>query len=77
MTIDLNGYRKTYKLRCAQPGAKTIEVTFPYVVVEREARKQGLTVPQFLERYYVIAEYDNFEGVHYTFKQTKGGDDKK
>ena len=66
--MDTRGYRKTYRLRMAIPGKKSIEVTFPYEVVEREAAIRGITVSEFLERFEVIAEYDNFEGVRYSFK---------
>lgn len=66
---QLNGaIRKNYKLRMAQPGAKTIEVTFPYEIVDREARKREITIPEFLDQYIVIAHYDNFDGVFYTFE---------
>lgn len=72
MAIELNGYRKQYRLRLAVGDrAKSVEVTFPYEVVEREARKRGLTIPEFLEQYQVVAEYDNFEGVHYHFEEIK------
>ncbi len=62
------GYRKTYRLRTAVPGRKSIEVTFPYEVVEKEARSKSLTIREFLNRFQAIAEYDNFEGVRYTFQ---------
>lgn len=65
----LKGYRKTYRLRTAVPGRNSIEVTFPYEVIEREARNKGLTVLEFLKSYHVIAEYNNFEGVIYTFEE--------
>jgi hypothetical protein len=41
----------------------------PYEVVERQATLAGLTVEQFIETHIVVAEYDNFDGVRYTFKQ--------
>jgi len=63
--------RKQYKLRMAIPGTKTVEVTFPYEVVEREARKRNLTVQEFLAQYVAIAQYDSFDGVFYTFEQAK------
>lgn len=65
------GYRKTYRLRTAVPGRKSIEVTFPYEVVEKEARSRGLTIREFLNRFQVIAEYDNFEGVIYRLDEIK------
>jgi len=62
------GYRKTYRLRTAVPGRKSIEVTFPYMVVEKEARRKGLTVDEFLNRFQAVCEYDSFEGVIYRFE---------
>jgi len=67
----LIGYRKTYRLRTAVPGRKTIEVTFPYEVVEKEARSKGLTIGEFLARFQAVVEYDNFKGVVYTFEEIK------
>lgn len=66
------GYRKAYRLRNAVPGRKSIEVTFPYEVVEKEARCKGLTIDEFLNRFQAICEYDNFKGVLYTFEEIKG-----
>ena len=65
----LIGYRRAYRLRTAVPGRKSIEVTFPYEVVERQARSRGLTIGEFLNRFQAVAEYDNFEGVRYTFEE--------
>ena len=68
---ELVGYRRLYRLRTAVPGRKSIEVTFPYEVVEKEARSKGLTVDEFLNRFQAVCEYDNFEGVRYTFEEIK------
>ena len=67
--IGVIGYRRAYRLRNAVPGRKSIEVTFPYEVVEKEARSKGLTVGEFLNRFQAICEYDNFEGVVYRFEE--------
>lgn len=61
------GYRKLYRLRIAIPGRKSIEVTFPYEVVEKEARSRRLTIEEFLNCFQAVVEYDNFEGVIYKF----------
>jgi len=63
--------RKQYRLRMAIPGSKTVEVTFPYEVVEREARKHNLSIKQFLKQFTAIAHYDNFDGVFYSFEKVK------
>ena len=61
-------YTKTYKLRTAGDDGRTIEVSFPRAVVEREARKRGMTVEEFISKFRVVAHYDAFEGVLYTFE---------
>lgn len=66
--MEESGYRKSYRLRMSIPGKNSVEVTFPYVVVEREARRRGMSVPDFLKAFQVIAEYNNWEGVRYTFE---------
>lgn len=63
------GYRKVYRLRVAVTGRKSIEVTFPYEVAEKEARSRGLTIDEFLDRFQAVAEYNNFEGVIYRFQE--------
>ena len=74
MVQQIIGYRKIYRLRNAVPGRKCIEVTFPYEVVEREARRNGLSVKEFISLFQVVAEYDGFEGVVYTFKRINKND---
>ena len=69
--VEQIGYRKAYRLRIAVPGKKSIEVTFPYEVVEKEARSRGLTIKEFLNRFQVVAEYGNFEGVIYRLDEIK------
>jgi len=67
---EISGYRKKYHIRLAQGDkVRSAEVTFPYEVIERKARELGLTVPEFLEQYQVVAQYDNFDGVHYHFEE--------
>ena len=66
---ELIGYRKTYRLRTAVPGRKSIEVTFPYKVVEKEARIRGLTIDEFLNQFQAVVEYDNFDGVIYRLEE--------
>lgn len=66
------GYKKTYKIRRAIPGRNYITTGIPYEVIEREAAKRELSVDEFISQYVVIAEYNNFDGIHYTFKEAGG-----
>lgn len=65
MTI---GYRRTYKMRKLVPNRNYISVGIPYLVIEREATIRGMSVDEFISRFIVVAEFDNFDGVRYTFE---------
>ena len=69
-TID--AYRKEYRLRIAVPGKKSLEVTFPWEVVEREAKRHNMSVEEFIENYQAEALFDSFEGVLYRFVPVPG-----
>jgi hypothetical protein len=67
---DKNAYRKQYNFRFSQGDrAKSIEVTFPYEVVDKEARNHNLTIREFIAQYHAIAQFNGFEGVMYTFEK--------
>jgi hypothetical protein len=70
MSTPLDAYRKIYRLRLSQGSrANSIEVTFPYQVVEKEARKLNMPVEEFIEKFQVIASFNGFDGVAYTFEE--------
>ncbi len=69
----LIAYEVPYSLRRAQPKKKSLEVTFPWVVADIEAKRLGLTVDQFIKKYQVVAQYGEFPGVHYIFKKNSDG----
>ena len=70
---NLIAYEVPYSLRRAVPKKKSLEVTFPWVVAEKEAKILGLTVDQFIKKYKVVAQYNGFRGVHYIFKKINDG----
>lgn len=63
--------QKLYPIRFNVKGKKSLIVAFPYEVAEREARRRDMTVAELLSKYPAVVEYDSFDGVHYTFKETK------
>ena len=63
-------YRKPYQIRIPVGGRKSFIVTLPYEIVEREARKRGLSIEEFLQTHVAVAQYDNFDGVFYSFELT-------
>jgi len=66
------GYTKTYKMRSLLPAKRHITVAIPFEVIERQATMRGLTVDEFVDQYVAVAEFNSFEGIHYTFKEVKG-----
>lgn len=64
------GYRKVYRMRRLFPEKKHCLVGMPWQVIERQSALRNITPEEFMERFVVVAEYDNFEGVRYTFKET-------
>ncbi len=63
------GYQKRYRIRRAIPGANSLEVTFPFKVVDRKARELGISLTDFLATYSVIANY-NHDSVTYSISLT-------
>lgn len=69
MSEDEVGYRKPYRMRIVIKGRKHITVAIPYEVIERQATIKGMTVVEFIDKYVAVAEFNNFEGIRYTFKE--------
>lgn len=63
--------RKPYKMRRNVCGRNSFTVTMPFEVIEREARKRHLDIDTFIKTYQVVAEYNSFDGVHYTFEKVE------
>ena len=55
-------YTKTYRMQATGAGGKTIRTSVPSEIVEKEARRLGLTVRQFITHYRVMWLYNGFEG---------------
>lgn len=64
-------YKRRYKMRAqGREGLNTV-VSIPRVVIEREAERKGLSIEQFLQDFIAVAQYDNFDGVFYSFEPVK------
>ena len=66
-----DAYKRCYKMRALGSKGLNIVVSLPRVFIEREAEKHKLTIPEFLEQFRAVAQFDNFEGVLYTFEEIK------
>ncbi len=65
-------YKRRYRMRAVGEGGLNIVVSIPRVVIEREAEKHELTITEFLQRFKAVAQYDNFDGIRYTFEEIPG-----
>lgn len=74
--LTLNAYRRRYRLRAAVSGRNCLQVTFPYEVLEREARTGGLSVGEFIHQFQAVAHYDGFDSVYYTLESVPPREDK-
>ena len=68
-------YRVRYNLRKPYKQAKSLEIGVPWLVVEREARLQNMTVEEFIVRFEVECLFNAFEGLHYRFVQKEDKED--
>jgi hypothetical protein len=64
-------YQKRYKMRAlGEDGLNTV-VSIPRPVIEREAKKKGLSVEDFIKTHRAVAHYNSFDGVFYAFEEVK------
>lgn len=61
-------YTKAYKMRTVGEGDRSIEVTLPRQVIERAARRRGMSIEQFIEMFRAVAHFGDLEEVRYTFE---------
>jgi len=61
-------YKKRYRMNAVGKDGSTTTVALPPHVITRKAEEMGLTPEEFVERHRVIAHYNNFDGVYYSFE---------
>jgi hypothetical protein len=67
----MGSFRRSYRLRKSVSDRNSFQVTFPYEIVEREARIREMTTDKFIEKYGVVAEYNSGPGVTYIIEERK------
>lgn len=65
---DRKVIKKKYKLRRAGTTGSTIEISVPKGVVEREARRLGVSEEKAVERLLGVWRYNDFRGIHLSFE---------
>jgi len=63
-------FMKSYRLRKAGgTGSKTIEVSVPPQLIEREARKNDMTVDEFIENFEAVFLFNGLDGTFLKFQR--------
>jgi len=68
---DTKVIMKRYKLRRVGARKATIQITLPREIVEREARRLGITEEEATEKLDGVWKYNDFHGVHLSFEIKK------
>lgn len=63
--IVKDAYTKSYKMRMVGPGS--VEATIPSIIVEREARRHGLSIEKFIQLYKLEWLFNDFGGAFIRF----------
>lgn len=66
--------KKKYKLRRTGSNESTIEITIPKEVVERAARKYGISRAEATQKLLGVWAYNSFEGLLLTFEQKEAAE---
>ena len=66
-----DAFTKRYRMRKAVAGAKTITTTLPSQVIEREAKRRGITTEEFLDCYEVEFLFNGVPGAFLRFVRVK------
>ncbi|MBU0778197.1 hypothetical protein KKF82_08055 [Patescibacteria group bacterium] len=64
-----DAYTKSYKMRIV--GEVSVEATLPRIIVEREAKKLGLTIEEFIESHRVEYLFNDFGGAFVRFRKAE------
>lgn len=73
--IVKDAYVRSYTMRSVGPGS--LEATIPRAIVEREVRKWGLSVGEFIKVFQVEYLFDDFGGAFLRFKKRPSGDEEQ
>lgn len=66
--IVRDAYVKSYKMRMVGAGS-SLETTIPRAIVEREARRHGLSMEEFIKVFQVEYRFNDFGGAFLRFKR--------
>ncbi len=73
--IVKDAYTKSYRMRSVGPGS--LEATIPRAIVEREAKRWGLSIEEFIKIFQVEYLFDDFSGAFLRFKRQPSEDEEE
>lgn len=73
----VGGFHKYYNLRRPVPDQRSMEVMFPFEVIELAAQRRDMTVDEFLKKYQTDVEFDTSETVTYTIVERESNGKKE
>lgn len=62
-------FKRRYKMRSVGEDGLNTVVSIPRLVLQREAEKRRIPLDEFLKTYNVVAQFDNIDGIYYTFEK--------
>ena len=62
-------YKNRYRMNAVGKNRSVITAAIPRKVVDKAAEKAGVSVSDFIKTHQVVALYNNFDGVFYTFEE--------
>jgi len=70
IAIDLKDtYQQKCKMYAIGKEGRATTILIPRAVIERKAREEGLLPGEFVKQFHVVAYYNNFDGIFYTFEK--------
>ena len=62
-------YKKRYSMNVVGREGSTTTVAIPPAVIERKAEEKGITSDEFIRTHQIVAIYNGFDGIFYTFEE--------
>jgi hypothetical protein len=67
--VDVQGYEREYRMRRAVKGKNYILTGIPIEFIERQARKNKMTIDQFMKEFKAVATYNNKNFITFRFRR--------
>jgi len=62
-------YKDTFQMNTVGKNRSVVTTAIPKMVIRKAAEAKSLSVKEFVDTHQVIAMYNNFDGIFYTFEE--------